>query len=317
MLNVAILDDYQDISLEMADWGILSGKIEITVFNDHIHDQELLIERLRKFQVICAMRERTPFPKEVLDSLPNLKLLVTTGMRNASIDIEAADKLGITVSGTEGLPYPTAELTWALILALARNITLEHKSVKEGVWQKTLGIGLQGKTLGIIGLGNLGSQVASYGNAFGMNVTAWSQNLTSSIAKSKGVRYVPLETLMSESDFVTIHTVLSSRTRGLIDSSKLNLMKETSYLINTSRGPIVDEEALIRILGENRIAGSGLDVFDLEPLGNDHPLILSDRTVITPHIGYVTRETYKIFFEQSLECVSKFMSGAPVRIINS
>ena len=251
MLNVAILDDYQDISLEMADWGILSGKIEITVFNDHIHDQELLIERLRKFQVICAMRERTPFPKEVLDSLPNLKLLVTTGMRNASIDIETADKLGITVSGTEGLPYPTAELTWALILALARNITLEHKSVKEGVWQKTVGIGLQGKTLGIIGLGNLGSQVASYGNAFGMNVTAWSQNLTSSIAKSKGVRYVPLETLMSESDFVTIHTVLSSRTRGLIDSSKLNLMKETSYLINTSRGPIVDEEAIIRILGEN------------------------------------------------------------------
>ena len=211
----------------------------------------------------------------------------------------------------------TAELTWALILALARNITLEHKSVREGVWQKTVGIGLQGKTLGIIGLGNLGSQVASYGNAFGMNVTAWSQNLTSSIAKSKGVRYVPLETLMSESDFVTIHTVLSSRTRGLIDSSKLNLMKETSYLINTSRGPIVDEEALIKILGENRIAGAGLDVFDLEPLGNDHPLILSDRTVITPHIGYVTRETYKIFFEQSLECVSKFMSGAPVRIINS
>ena len=317
MLNVAILDDYQNSALKMANWGKLSGKAKITVFNDHLHDSEVLIKRLRKFQVICAMRERTPFTKEVLESLPDLKLLVTTGMRNASIDIKTASELGITVSGTEGLPYPTAELTWALILALARNITVEHQSVKEGIWQKEVGVGLKGKTLGIIGLGNLGSQVAIYGNAFGMEVIAWSQNLTSDLAKEKGAKYVSLDTLMSESDFVSIHTVLSPRTKGLIDGSKLKLMKKTSYLVNTSRGPIVDEHALIKILEDEAIAGAGLDVFDLEPMENNHPLILSDRTVITPHIGYVTRETYKIFYEQSLECVSEFLSGTPVRIINS
>jgi len=317
MLNVAILDDYQNSALEMANWGKLSGKAKITVFNDHVHDREVLIKRLRKFQLICAMRERTPFPKEVLESLPDLKLLVTTGMRNASIDIMASSELGISVSGTEGLPYPTAELTWALILALARNITVEHQSVKEGIWQKEVGVGLKGKTLGIIGLGNLGSQVAMYGNAFGMKVIAWSQNLTSDLAKEKGAKYVSLDTLMSESDFVSIHTVLSPRTEGLIDGSKLKLMKKTSYLVNTSRGPIVDEHALIKILRDEAIAGAGLDVFDLEPMECDHPLILSDRTVITPHIGYVTRETYKIFYEQSLECVSEFLSGTPVRIINS
>ena len=317
MLNVAILDDYQNSALKMANWGKLSGKAKITVFNDHVHDREMLIKRLRKFQVICAMRERTPFTKEVLESLPDLKLLVTTGMRNASIDIKTASELGITVSGTEGLPYPTAELTWALILALARNITVEHQSVKEGIWQKEVGVGLKGKTLGIIGLGNLGSQVAIYGNAFGMEVIAWSQNLTSDLAKEKGAKYVSLDTLMSESDFVSIHTVLSPRTKGLIDGSKLKLMKKTSYLVNTSRGPIVDEHALIKILEDEAIAGAGLDVFDLEPMENNHPLILSDRTVITPHIGYVTRETYKIFYEQSLECVSEFLSGTPVRIINS
>ena len=248
MLNVAILDDYQNSALKMANWGKLSGKAKITVFNDHVHDREVLIKRLRKFQVICAMRERTPFTKEVLESLPDLKLLVTTGMRNASIDIKTASELGITVSGTEGLPYPTAELTWALILALARNITVEHQSVKEGIWQKEVGVGLKGKTLGIIGLGNLGSQVAIYGNAFGMEVIAWSQNLTSDLAKEKGAKYVTLDTLMSESDFVSIHTVLSPRTKGLIDGSKLKLMKKTSYLVNTSRGPIVDEHALIKIL---------------------------------------------------------------------
>ncbi|SVB41556.1 uncharacterized protein METZ01_LOCUS194410, partial [marine metagenome] len=275
MLNVAILDDYQNSALEMANWDNLSEKAKITVFNDHIHDREVLIKRLRKFQVICAMRERTPFPKELLESLPKLKLLVTTGMRNASIDIEAASELGITVSGTEGLPYPTAELTWALILVLARNITVEHQSVKEGIWQKEVGVGLKGKTLGIIGLGNLGSQVAKYGNAFGMEVIAWSQNLTSDLAKEKGAKYVSLDTLMSESDFVSIHTVLSPRTKGLIDGSKLNLMKKTSYLVNTSRGPIVDEHALIKILEDKGIAGAGLDVFDLEPMESDHPLALS------------------------------------------
>ena len=317
MLNVAILDDYQNSALKMANWGKLSGKAKITVFNDHVHDREVLIKRLRKFQVICAMRERTPFTKEVLESLPDLKLLVTTGMRNASIDIKTASELGITVSGTEGLPYPTAELTWALILALARNITVEHQSVKEGIWQKEVGVGLKGKTLGIIGLGNLGSQVAIYGNAFGMEVIAWSQNLTSDLAKEKGAKYVSLDTLMSESDFVSIHTVLSPRTKGLIDGSKLKLMKKTSYLVNTSRGPIVDEHALIKILEDEAIAGACLDVFDFEPMESNHPLILSDRTVITPHIGYVTRETYKIFYEQSLECVSEFLSGTPVRIINS
>ncbi|MED5409672.1 MAG: D-2-hydroxyacid dehydrogenase family protein, partial [Chloroflexota bacterium] len=292
------------------------GKASISIFNDHIHDPDPLVDRLKEFEIICAMRERTPFPKEILQRLPKLQLLITTGMRNASIDVKAANELGVIVCGTDGLPYPTAELAWGLILDLARNISEENEAVKDGEWQTTLGVGLKGKTLGLIGLGNLGGQVANYGNAFGMNVIAWSQNLTEEKAKDKNATYVDLDTLMSESDFISIHTVLSERTRALIDSSKLQLMKKSSFIVNTSRGPIIDEAALVEVLGNSQIAGAGLDVFDLEPMPSDHPLITSNRTVITPHIGYVTQETYKIFYEHTVECIAAFMNGKPVRMLS-
>ena len=262
------------------------------------------------------MRERTPFPIEILQRLPKLQLLITTGMRNASIDVKEANNLGVVVCGTDGLPYPTAELAWGLILDLARNIAKENESVKRGKWQTTVGVGLKGKTLGLIGLGNLGGQVANYGNAFGMDVIAWSQNLTKEKAERRNTKYVSLETLMAESDFISIHTVLSSRTKDLINASKLKLMKKTSFLINTSRGPIVNELALVNALGEGEIAGAALDVFSLEPLPSDHPLITLENTIITPHIGYVTNETYKIFYEQTVECIIGFIQGNPIRVIS-
>ena len=316
MLNIAVLDDYQNVAFECANWSELAGKASISIFNDHIHDPDPLVDRLKEFEIICAMRERTPFPREILQRLPKLQLLITTGMRNASIDVEAANELGVIVCGTDGLPYPTAELAWGLILDLARNISEENEAVKDGEWQTTLGVGLKGKTLGLIGLGNLGGQVANYGNAFGMNVIAWSQNLTEEKAKDKNATYVDLDTLMSESDFISIHTVLSERTLGLIDSSKLQLMKKSSFIVNTSRGPIIDESALVEALDNAQIAGAGLDVFGLEPMPSDHPLITSNRTVITPHIGYVTQETYKIFYEHTVECISTFINGKPVRVLS-
>ncbi|HCE76752.1 MAG TPA: hydroxyacid dehydrogenase [Dehalococcoidia bacterium] len=316
MLNIAVLDDYQNVAFECANWSELAGKGSISIFNDHIHCSEPLIDRLKEFEIICAMRERTPFSKEILHRLPKLQLLITSGMRNASIDVKAANAQGVTVCGTDGLPYPTAELTWGLILDLARNISRENEAVKLGEWQTTLGVGLKGKTLGLIGLGNLGGQVADYGNAFGMNVIAWSENLTDKKARDKNARYVELNTLMSESDFISIHTVLSERTLGLIDSSKLRLMKKSSFIVNTSRGPIIDESALVEVLENAQIAGAGLDVFDLEPMPSEHPLVTSSRTIITPHIGYVTEETYKIFYEQTVECVTAFLNRKPVRVLN-
>jgi len=316
MLNVAVLDDYQNVAAGFANWGQLSSEAKVTVFNDHIHDSDSLVKRLESFEIVCAMRERTPFPSEILQRLPKLQLLITTGMRNASIDVKEANNLGVVVCGTDGLPYPTAELAWGLILDLARNIAKENESVKRGKWQTTVGVGLKGKTLGLIGLGNLGGQVANYGNAFGMDVIAWSQNLTKEKAERRNTKYVSLETLMAESDFISIHTVLSSRTKDLIDASKLKLMKKTSFLINTSRGPIVNELALVNALGEGEIAGAALDVFSLEPLPSDHPLITLENTIITPHIGYVTNETYKIFYEQTVECVIRFIQGNPIRVIS-
>ena len=316
MLNVAVLDDYQNVAAGFANWGQLSSEAEVTIFNDHIHDSDSLVKRLESFEIVCAMRERTPFPSEILQRLPKLQLLITTGMRNASIDVKEANNLGVVVCGTDGLPYPTAELAWGLILDLARNIAKENESVKRGRWQTTVGVGLKGKTLGLIGLGNLGGQVANYGNAFGMDVIAWSQNLTKEKAERRNTKYVSLQTLMAESDFISIHTVLSSRTKDLIDASKLKLMKKTSFLINTSRGPIVNELALVNALAEGEIAGAALDVFSLEPLPSDHPLITLENTIITPHIGYVTNETYKIFYEQTVECVIRFIQGNPIRVIS-
>jgi len=262
------------------------------------------------------MRERTPFPRSLLERLPTLRLLTTTGMRNAAIDLQAATDCGVVVCGTGGVLSPTAELTWGLILALLRHIPREDQAARTGQWQVSMGIGLHGKVLGVIGLGNLGSQVATVGKAFQMSVLAWSQNLTAERAAQVGATLVSKDELLSESDIVTIPLVLSQRTSGLLGARELALMKPTSYLVNTSRGPIVNEHALVAALQKKTIAGAALDVFDEEPLPLDHPLRRLENTVITPHVGYVTIETYRIFFDQTVENIRAFLNGAPVRVIN-
>jgi phosphoglycerate dehydrogenase-like enzyme len=316
MTRVAILDDYQDVALRMADWKSLPAGTEVVAFRDHLHDTDAVAKRLAAFDVVVAMRERTAFPRALLEALPKLRLLVTTGMRNASIDVRAATERGITVCGTSALPYPTAELTWGLVLALFRRIPAEDRATRDGRWQTTLGLGLNGKTLGVIGLGTLGSRVARYGRAFEMEVLAWSQNLTPERAAEVGATLVGKDELLARSDVVSIHLVLGDRTRGLIGARELGLMKRTAYLVNTSRGPIVDEGALIATLHAGKIAGAGLDVYDEEPLPADHPLRRLPNTVITPHLGYVTEETYQIFYSQALEDVRAFLAGAPVRVLS-
>lgn len=316
-LRIAVLDDYQQVALSSADWRALPPDSEVQVFQDHLDDEAALAQRLRTFQVIVAMRERTPFPRSLLEQLPELRLLITTGARNASIDVAAARERGVVVSGTGGLPYPTAELTWGLILALARNIPQEDSAVRQGAWQTALGVGISGKTLAVLGLGRLGTQVARIGRAFGANVIAWSPNLTRERAAAAEVEWVDKEQLLSRADFLTIHLVLGAKTRGLIGAAELALLKRTAYLVNTSRGPIIEEPALISALRERRIAGAGLDVFDLEPLASDHPLRTLPNTVITPHIGYVTRETYEIFYREAIEDIRAFAQGAPLRVIEA
>ncbi len=316
MPRVAILDDYQNVARSMADWDSLSPDVSVDFFQDHLSAEDDVARRLEPYEIVVAMRERTPFQRALISRLPNLKLLVTTGMRNASIDMDAAAEHGVTVSGTDGLPYPTAELTWALILALVRKVPSEDAATRTGQWQVTMGEGLQGKTLGVIGLGRLGSQVAGIGGAFGMNLVAWSQNLTAERAAEFGARLVSKDELLSGSDFVTIHLVLSDRTRGLLGERELSLMKPSAYLVNTSRGPIVDESALIGALESGAIAGTGLDVFDIEPLPLDHKLRTLPNTVLTPHMGYVTAETYRIFYGDAVEDIAAFLSGSPVRVIS-
>ncbi len=317
MASIAVLDDYQGVALKMADWSVLPPESQVRVFRDHLSDQGAVAERLRDFELVVAMRERTPFSRSQMERLPNLKLLVTTGMRNAAIDLEAASELGIMVCGTEGLPYPTAELTWGLILALLRQIPMEDRETRAGRWEVSMGTGLNGKVLGVLGLGNLGSQVATVGRAFGMSVIAWSQNLTSERAEQLGAELVGKEELLSRSDILTIHMVLSDRTRGLIGHREFGLMKPTAYLINTSRGPIVEEGALVEALQNGTLAGAGLDVFDLEPLPLDHPLRRLENTVITPHMGYVTTETYRVFFGHAVEDIVAFLQGQPIRVLAS
>jgi len=301
----------------MTDWSVLPSDVQVQVFRDHLADQNAVAQRLRGFEVVMAMRERTPFPRRLLAELPQLKLLITTGMRNASIDVEAARDLGITVCGTRGVGYPTAELTWALILAMVRRVPQEDRATRAGQWQTSVGEGLHGKILGVVGLGNLGSQVATVGKAFGMSLLAWSQNLTAERAAQYGATLVSKDELLAQSDIVTIHLVLSGRTRGLIGARELGLMKRTAYLINTSRGPIVEEQALIQALQQGTIAGAGLDVFDEEPLPLDHPFRRLENTVITPHLGYVTLETYRIFFGDAAEDIRAFLSGTPTRVLTT
>jgi phosphoglycerate dehydrogenase-like enzyme len=316
IFRVALLDDYQGVALELADWASLGATVDVQAFRDHIRDAAPLLRRLAPFDAIVAMRERTPFPERVLAGLPRLRLLVTTGMSNASVDIDAAARLGIVVAGTDGLAPPTVELTWALILAAVRRVPQEDRFTRAGRWQTSLGTGLHGKTLGVIGLGRLGSQVAAIGRAFGMRLVTWSQNLTAERAAACGAELVPKDAVLARSDVVTIHLKLSPRTTGLIGASELRHMKRSAYLVNTSRGPIVDERALIDALRSGVIAGAALDVYDEEPLPRGHPLLSLDNVVLTPHLGYVTRDNYEVFYRGAAEDVAAFLCGTPVRVLN-
>jgi phosphoglycerate dehydrogenase-like enzyme len=316
MLRIGLLDDYQNAALTSADWSTLEG-VEITVFDQHLgFDDAAIIEALAPFDILVAMRERTKFSRGVLENLPGLKLLVSAGMRNFAIDMEAASDCKIEVCGTELVPYPAFEHTWALILALTKQIPKEDRLMKAGGWQQGFGVGLNGKTLGIMGLGRLGSKVAQVGLAFDMEVIAWSENLTDEKARSAGATRVEREELFARSDVLTIHQLLSSRTRGMVGAAELALMKADAYLINTSRGPIIDEPALIDILSRGGIAGAALDVFDVEPLPGDHPLRALDNVVLTGHTGFVVREFHQLVYTQALEDIQAWMAGSSIRLIN-
>ena len=317
MTDIAVLDDYQGVSQQLADWSALPEGCQLQVFRDHLSELDAVADRLHRFEVICAMRERTPFPRELLEHLPNLRLLVTTGMRNASIDLEAATDCGVLVCGTDGGPInPPAELTWGLILALARHIHQEYAATRQGRWGTTLGPSLEGKVLGVLGLGKLGAAVAKVGVAFEMQVIAWSQNLTQERAAQHGATLVTKDELFRQSDIVTVHVQLSERTVGLVGARELALMKPTALLINTARGPIVDEPALINALCNGAIAGAGLDVFDQEPLPADHPFLHMDNTLLTPHIGYATPEQLSVRYQGTVEDIVAFLEGSPIRTLN-
>lgn len=314
---MAVLDDYQGVANGYASWTSLPLGSEVRFFRDHVSEEVALVERLAPYEAIVAMRERTAFSRSLLGRLPQLRLLVTTGARNAAIDLRAAQDLGITVSGTGGLPYPTAELTWGLILALARKIAAEDRAVRHGKWQTTVGAGLQGKTLSILGLGRLGSQVARVGAAFGMNVLAWSPHLTAERAQQGGAELVTFEQLLERADVLTLHLVLSESTRGLLGKRELARIKPAALLVNTSRGPLIDEAALVAALASGALAGAGLDVFDVEPLPPAHPLLSLPNTVLTPHLGYVTEETYRIFYQDALADIKAYLGGAPLRVLSA
>src|ERR1700722_7721078 len=318
-VRCAILDDYQNVVLKIADWSKVKGDVEFKVFNAHLGGPDKVIAALQGYQIVVAMRERTGFPKQVIDALPDLKLLITTGMRNASIDTEAAKARGVTVCGVAApatLVAPSIVIAIGLILDLPRHIGYENARLHAGAtWQSTIGPDLEGMTLGILGLGKLGTRTANIAKAFGMKVIAWSQNLTAEKAQEAGVTYVGKDDLFRQSDFITIHVVLSPRTRGIIGGNELGLMKPTAYLINTSRGPIVDEAALLAALRDKKIAGAGLDTFDVEPLPLDHPLRKMDNVVLTPHLGYVSEQNYKHYFAGVVEDIRGFLDGKPVRVM--
>ena len=316
MPKIAILDDYTDTALEMADWGALPAGYEPVVFNDNLVAFDALAERLRDFEIVCAMRERTPFPAEMFERLANLKLFITTGMRNASVDVAAARAQGVVVCGTGGSRWATSEHAWALIHACARNISHDDRMMRENRWQTRIGVELHGRTLGIMGLGRLGAQVAGYAKAFGMTIIAWSPNLSQERCDEIGVALVDKDTLFQRSDFLTIHLVLSQRSRGLVTARDLALMKPSASLINTSRGPIVDQDALIAVLKTGAIRGAAVDVYDVEPLPEDHPLRSFDTLIMSPHTGYVTEETYQLFHGQMIENIQAWHDGAPVRVLD-
>jgi phosphoglycerate dehydrogenase-like enzyme len=308
-IRIAVLDDYQGVARELADWSQVEARAQVDVFSDHLADPEAVTLRLQPYDVVCVMRERTPLTRKIIERLPRLKLICSTAKRNASIDVAAAAERRIEVLHTGYTSTPTIELTWALILASARHLTQENAALRSGGWQTTLGEDLAGRTLGIIGLGNIGSQVARIGLAFGMNVLAWSQNLTAAAAEAVGARPVGKQQLLTEADVVTIHLVLSDRSRGVIGAHELGLMKRTARLINTSRGPLVVESALIEALQRRTIAGAAIDVFDTEPLPPDHPFRHMDQVLATPHIGYVSRALYRTFYGDTVANVLKWLDS--------
>lgn len=319
MHRCAILDDYQSVALSMADWSPLFGAVEIKVFTEHVADRGALVDMLAGFGIIVAMRERTPFDRALIERLPDLRLLVTTGMRNAAIDLEAAAERGIVVCGTPSAPGTTAELTWGLIIAMLRCIPQEIAGFRAGgPWQTSVGYDLNGKRLGIIGLGNLGTRVAEVAKAFEMKVSAWSRSLTPARAAELGIDYcATLDELLAAADIVTNHLTLNEQTRGLIDARRLGLMKRSAFLVNTARGPIVDEPALIDALRHDRIAGAALDVYGTEPLPRDHPFRTLPNVVATPHLGYVTQNTYRAYFGGAVEDIRAWLDGKPVRVLTA
>ncbi|THV07682.1 D-isomer specific 2-hydroxyacid dehydrogenase [Dendrothele bispora CBS 962.96] len=336
MVRVAILDDYQQVALKLADWSPISGQVTVDVFTDTLADEDQIVQRLQPYEIICAMRERTKFPRSVMERLPNLRFLTTTGMMNRAIDLEYAKEKNILVSGTSGGGNATVEHIWALVMAIARCIVTEHNNVKDGnpQWQTCIPIGLSGKTLGLIGVGRLGSATAKVGyfvldshkmmgaddtkiaKLFEMKVIGWSPNLTPERAEQGGVEFCPTkEELFKQSDFVSIHMVLSEKTRHLVGAADLALMKPTAILINTSRGPLVDEKALLEVLQNKKIAGAGLDVFDQEPLPLDHPLRKLTNVTLSPHNAYVNDTSYKVWWPQTVDNIQKYLEGKPVRLL--
>ena len=307
--KIAVLDDYQGVALKLADWSAVTARADVDVFCDHLADADAVAARLLPYDIVCVMRERTPLGAALIERLPNLKLIASTGPRNASIDLKAAVECDIAVVHTGYFGSPTLELTWALILASARHLVAEAAAVRSGGWQHTIGDDLSGKTLGIIGLGNLGSQVAKIGLAFGMQVLAWSQNLTAEKAAAVGATLVSKEALLRQSDFVSVHLVLSERTRGLIGAAELSLMKPSARLVNTSRGPIVVEAALIAALKAGQIAGAAIDVYDVEPLPADHPYRKLEHLLATPHIGYVSRALYERFYRDTVSNILAWLDA--------
>lgn len=305
--SIAILDDYQQAAFKFANWTNILQQANVQVFHGHIADEAELVQRLQPFDIVCMMRERTPLKRPILSQLPNLKFIVSTGKRNASLDVQACEDLGIEVQMTGYHESGAPELTWALLMAIARKITVENANVRNGGWQTTIGTDLKGKTIGIIGLGRIGAKMAAYAKVFGMNVIAWSENLTKERAEEAGAKVVSKEDIFRQADFVTIHLVLSERSKDTIGAHELSLMKPEAYLINTSRGPLINEAALLDALRKKAIAGAAIDVFDTEPLPDDHEFRKLDNVLVTPHIGYVTEDTYRIFFEDTVKAIETWL----------
>ena len=314
-VQIAVIDDWQDVASGVVDWSVLQSVGQVHFLHDYPADTALMIERLKGFEVICVMRERSTFDKALLEGLPRLKLLVTGGMRNAAIDMAAAKALEIQVCGTDSYKQAAPELTWALIMASTRNLLVEANAVRDGGWQIGLGGDLYGKTLGILGLGSIGQKVAQFAQVFGMRVIAWSENLTPERAAESGVTWVSKRELFEQADILTVHLVLSDRSRGLVDAQALGWMKPTARLVNTARGPIVDEQALVQALSTGRLAGAALDVYSEEPLPAEHPFRRLPNVLATPHVGYVSEQNYRQFYQQMIEAIQAWAGGMPIRVL--